>query len=63
MPSIDPEPIKHQSKHTKPNQNFNRNFDWLRNRFDRSKFWKKPIFFLKTKQFFVETLQSIVFYE
>ena len=28
MPSIDPKVIEHRSKHTKPNQNFNRNFDW-----------------------------------
>ena len=62
MPLIDPIAIDHRSKHTEPNQIFNRNFDRSRNRFDRSKFWKKPIFW-KTKQFYAETPQSIVFYE
>ena len=41
---------------------FNRNFNWSKNKFDRSKFWKKQIF-EKTKQFCVETPQSIEFYE
>ena len=36
--------IQHQSSQVDSNQIFNRNFDQLRNRFDRSKFWKKQIF-------------------
>ena len=65
MPSIDPKPIEHRLKHTKPNQTFNRNFDQSRNRFGRSKFWKNQFFGKtgKTKQFYAETPQSIVFYE
>ena len=49
MPSIDPEPIEHRSKHIEPNQIFNRNFDRLRNRFKRSKFWKNQFFERKKK--------------
>ena len=37
IPSIDPIAIKHRSKHTEPNQNFNHNFDQSRNRFDQLK--------------------------
>ena len=42
--SIDLESIEHRSKHTKPNQNFNHNFDRSKNTFCRSKFWEKQFF-------------------
>ena len=62
IPSIDPKPIKQQSKWSGLNQNFNRIFDWSKNMFDRSKIWKDIIFW-KTKQFYAKTPQSIVFYK
>ena len=42
--SIDPTAIEHRSKQIEADQNFNCNFDQSRNRFNRSKFWKKQIF-------------------
>ena len=57
MPLIDPTAIEHLSKHTKLNQIFNRNFNQLRNKFDRSKFWKNQ-FFEKQGNFMQKLLRA-----
>ena len=60
---INPTAIKRWLNQADSNQNFNRNFDRSRNRFNRLKIWKNQFFFLKIEQFYAETSQSIVFYE
>ena len=42
--SIDRASIEYQSSQADSNQNFNRNFDRLRDRFDRLKIWKNQNF-------------------
>ena len=58
--AIDRESIEHQLQ-TKT-KNFYRNFDRSRDRFNRSKIWKKEIF-EKQSNFMQKTPQSIVFHE
>ena len=60
MPSIDPKPIEHRSKHTKPNQNFNHNFDRSKNKLDQSKLWKNQ-FFEKQSNFMQKLLKALNF--
>ena len=54
---IDPESIEQGLKRSDTNQNFNRIFDWSRNRFDRSKIWKIQ-FFEKQSNFMQKLLKA-----
>ena len=58
--STNPTPIKHRSKQIEADQNFNRNFDRSRNRFDQSKLWKKPNFEIQSN-FMQKLLKALNF--